>query len=58
MFSYNNGNDTNKTNPTVHNLYFERFDNVLIAPGSPMFIITESGLFITTESDVFLITEG
>lgn len=45
-------------NPLVQSPFVEDFKNHLISPGSPKFIVTESGLNLITEDEKFLETEG
>lgn len=45
-------------NPLTESVFNERFDETLISPGEPEFIITEAGLNLITEDNKFLETEG
>lgn len=45
-------------NPLTQSVFNERFEDMVISQGDPLFIITESELNITTENGEFLETEG
>lgn len=56
---YNNSYiDVGKNNPLADSLYTETFTEGAVAPGNPMFLITEDGLYITTEDGKYITTEG
>lgn len=57
MFSYNKKIGV-QNNPLTQSVFNERFEEALISPGTPEFIITENSKKIITEDGKFIITEG
>ncbi len=45
-------------NPLVKSVYNADYDEGVVAPGSPRFLITEDGRYITTEDGRFIVTEN
>ena len=46
-----------KFNCAYDNLYTEQDKNIIIAPGEPMFLITDGGDYIITDGGVYITTD-